>query len=200
MSETEDLRAAGDRIEQLLDQLASLPDRRAGQWGEELVRLVTDLYGAGLEATIALAAAPDAPRGRGLLDRLAEDELVASILLVHDLHPQSLRQRIERAFDGLRTAVPAADVRLVHLDEQNATLRVRLAISGDQARTSGAAIERRVREAIDSVAPDLQSVEVDRLLPPTPVNFRRLQTRESGSGNGAAGVTQHDATAQADAH
>ena len=65
MSETEDLRAAGDRIEQLLDQLASLPDRRAGQWGEELVRLVTDLYGAGLEATIALAAAPDAPRGRG---------------------------------------------------------------------------------------------------------------------------------------
>ena len=70
------LQDAGDRIEELLDQLGSLPDRRARQWAEELVRLVLDLYGAGLERAAELGCTPGAPGGPELLERLAGDELV----------------------------------------------------------------------------------------------------------------------------
>jgi len=178
MSETEALRGAGERIEQLLDDLSSLPDRRAGQWGEELVRLVTDLYGGGIERVIEIAGAPDAPRGLPLLDRLAEDELVSSILLVHDLHPHSLRQRVGAALDKLRSTMPLADVRLVHLDDETGSLKLRLALS-DPAPAAAATAEERVREAITTAAPELETVEIDRLLPSTPVHFVRKAPAEA---------------------
>ena len=46
-----------------LDKLASLPDRRAGQWAGDLVRSVTDLYGAALERVIRTSMAEDSPAG-----------------------------------------------------------------------------------------------------------------------------------------
>jgi hypothetical protein len=176
-SEPEDLRAAGDRIEQLLDQLGSLPDRRAGQWSEDLVRFVTELYGAGLARVIEMASEPDAPRGAALLNLLAEDDLVASLLLVHDLHPLSLRQRVEQVLADLRASFAEVDVRLVHLDEEQSRLRLRLVASGTSAKGT-AAYERRVREAIESGVPELIEVDIDRLLPATPVHFgRRSEVR-----------------------
>jgi len=178
MSETEALRGTGDRIESLLDDLASLPDRRAGQWGEDLVRLITDLYGAGMERVIEIAGQADAPRGHALLERLAEDELVSSLLLVHDLHPLSLRQRVERALDELRLAMSAADVRMVHLNEEESSIKLRLATS-DPSPTTGAALEEKLRERITQVAPELEKIEVDRLLPGTPVHFGRKATAEA---------------------
>ena len=51
----QNLRAVGDRIEQLLDELHATADPRARATAEELLRLVTELYGGALERVVELA-------------------------------------------------------------------------------------------------------------------------------------------------
>src|ERR1700756_6954 len=84
-SETEgQWRTAGDRIQTLLDSCAA-SGAAAYERAQQLVREVVGLYGAGLERIVQLA--PD------LAERLAADDLVASLLLVHGLHPHDVHRR-----------------------------------------------------------------------------------------------------------
>ena len=89
MPTAQNLRAAGDRIEQLLDELRAVADPRVYERAEELLRLVTELYGGGLARVVELTA-EDAP---ALMGRFVDDELISSLLLVHGLHPDSLSAR-----------------------------------------------------------------------------------------------------------
>ena len=58
-----------------------------------------------------------------LLDRLADDELVASLLLVHGLHPTTSTTRVERALDGVRPYLGShgGDVELLGVDRRRAS-------------------------------------------------------------------------------
>src|SRR4051812_5381175 len=90
-------RTAGDRIQTLLDASAG-GGAVARERAEQLIREVTDLYGAGLEQMmrIALAENPD------LAEAFATDNLVASLLIVHGLHPHDVHRRVEDALDSVR--------------------------------------------------------------------------------------------------
>ncbi len=78
-------RSAGDRIQTLLDASAaggSVAHERA----EQLVREITDLYGAGLQRIIQMAVSANPE----LAETFTRDDLVASLLLVHGLHPHDI--------------------------------------------------------------------------------------------------------------
>ena len=47
-----DLRAVGERIEELLGRIRAAGDPATAETAEEVVRLVVELYGAGLERTV----------------------------------------------------------------------------------------------------------------------------------------------------
>ena len=53
MQPPQDLRATGDRIEELVDSLREDADVRTRDRVTELLRLVTELYGAGLARVIS---------------------------------------------------------------------------------------------------------------------------------------------------
>ncbi len=92
MPSPSNLRANGERIEHLLDASAAggpLAKERA----EELVRLVVELYGAGLERVLEIVHDAGGLNDEAL-DGLADDALVTSLLLVHGLHPYSVEERI----------------------------------------------------------------------------------------------------------
>ena len=72
----------------------------ARETAEELVRSLLDLYGGGLARMMEMVY--DSPAGGELFDRFAADDLVASLLLLHDLHPEDTETRILRALDGVR--------------------------------------------------------------------------------------------------
>ena len=77
----ERLSETGERIDSLLSALGTAGPV-AQQRGEDLVALVTNLYGAGLERLLEVLA--DAGRlDDTALDALAGDELVSGLLLVH---------------------------------------------------------------------------------------------------------------------
>jgi Fe-S cluster biogenesis protein NfuA len=159
----QNLRAAGDRIEQLLDELASTADARSYQRAEELLRLVTDLYGAGLGRVLDIVGerAPD------VVGDLVHDELVGSLLLVHELHPDSLAQRVEGALAQVRPLLARhqGDVELVDIDPAAAAVRVRLLGSCDGCPSSSITLTSAVERAILEAAPEIVIIDVDE---PTP--------------------------------
>ena len=115
MPARQDLRATGDRIEQLLDELQATADPRTCGRAEELLRLVSELYGAGLARIVELAG----ERGpRAWSTPLVADDLVASLLLVHGLHPEALARRVEGALARVRPLLAAhgGDVELLEVD------------------------------------------------------------------------------------
>ncbi|CQD21378.1 (Fe-S)-binding protein [Mycobacterium europaeum] len=150
-------RMAGDRIQTLLDSCAA-SGAAAYERASELVREVVGLYGAGLERIMLLAQ--DGP-GPGLAERLATDDLVASLLLIHGLHPHSVRRRVSDALDRVRPYLGShgGDVDLLGVSDDGV---VRLAFTGSckSCPSSSVTLELAVQDAVLAAAPEVTSIEV----------------------------------------
>ncbi|MDQ3095357.1 MAG: NifU family protein [Actinomycetota bacterium] len=156
----EQLRATGERIDALLDASGSggvLARERA----EELVRLVADLYGAGLERILDLTYEVGHLTDE-VLAALAADELVASLLLVHGLHPYDVGQRVEQALESVRPYLGShgGDVELLEVSDEG-TVRLRLLGSCDGCPSSSVTLKLAVEGAIEAAAPEITGIEVE---------------------------------------
>jgi Fe-S cluster biogenesis protein NfuA/nitrite reductase/ring-hydroxylating ferredoxin subunit len=154
-----DLQSTGDRIEQLLgamDSTGPLARERA----EELVRLVVDLYGSGLERLLEVVHDAGA-LSDDVLDRLAADELVAGLLLVHGLHPYGVEDRIARALDDVRPYLGShgGDVELLGVTDEG-IVRLRMLGSCDGCPSSAVTLQLAVEGAITAAAPEVIGIEV----------------------------------------
>jgi len=161
----EDLRAVGARIEQLLDELGVVAPPGVHRRVEELAGLITDLHGAGLARVLMLAAGDPA-----FLRRLVEDDLIASLLVVHGLHPEDLATRVAAAVESVRPYLHShgGDVEIVEVDVAAGAVRLRAVGSCDGCPSSAVTLERTVRSAVEAVAPELARLEVEGLEPPVP--------------------------------
>src|SRR4051812_44801746 len=156
-----DLGATGQRIETLLEAAAA-GGRVARERAEELVRLVVDLYGAGLERLLEIV--DDTGRlDDELLDRLAADELVAGLLAVHGLHPDDVGTRVARALDGVRPYLGShgGDVQLLDVTDDG-TVRLRMLGSCDGCPSSSVTLTLAVETAIRDAAPEVTGIEVEQ--------------------------------------
>ena len=155
-------RTAGDRIQTLLDSCAA-SGAAARERAQQLVREVVGLYGAGLERIMLLA---EDGHGPGLAERLATDDLVASLLLVHGLHPHSVHRRVSDALDRVRPYLGShgGDVDLLGIvpGERPGESTVRLAFTGSckSCPSSAVTLELAVEDAVRAAAPEVSSIEV----------------------------------------
>jgi Fe-S cluster biogenesis protein NfuA len=159
MPEPQNLRAVGDRIEQALDELHSSADTRTVNLAEELLRLVSELYGAGFARAVELART-HAP---GLIAAYCEDELLASLLLVQGLHPESLDNRVEAALVSVRPFLGqhGGDVELLGIDDELGAVKLRLLGSCDGCPSSASTLRGAVEAAIVEAAPEIVRIVVD---------------------------------------
>ena len=148
-------RTAGERIQSLLDA-SSLGGAVVRERTEQLVREVTDLYGAVLERMMDVALAADP----GLADRFAADDLVASLLLVHGLHPYDVERRVSDALDSVRPYLGShgGDVSLVEVVD--GVVRLQFQGSCKSCPSSSVTLELAVEDAVHAAAPEIASIEV----------------------------------------
>ncbi|MGW0416672.1 NifU family protein, partial [Streptomyces collinus] len=85
------------RLDELLAGLESAPGPAARE-ALESVALLTEVYGEALARVLDLA-------DDGLRARLADDELLGHLLVLHGIHPESAEDRAARAVERLRPAV-----------------------------------------------------------------------------------------------
>ncbi len=145
-------RTAGDRIQTLLDA-SSTGGTAARDRAESLVGEITDLYGAALQRIIRLA-------GATLTERFAADDLIASLLLVHGLHPHDTRRRIEDALDKVRPYLGSHGGDITLIDVEDTRVRLRFAGSCKSCPSSAVTLELAVEEAIRAAAPEVDAIDV----------------------------------------
>ncbi|MBP2452963.1 NifU family protein [Mycolicibacterium lutetiense] len=148
-------RTAGDRIEALLDASAA-GGPGALQNAEQLIRELTDLYGAALARLLRIATNHSAE----LAEVAAADSLVASLLLVHGLHPHPVHRRIADALDKVRPYLGShgGDVDLIEVD--GPVVRLRFTGSCRGCPSSAATLELTIEDAIRAAAPEITSIDV----------------------------------------
>ncbi|GCB52297.1 NifU family protein [Streptomyces sp. NL15-2K] len=172
-----DVEARLARLDELLEGLQSMPGP-ATRSATEAVGLLTAVYGE------ALARVLDHADGQ-LVTRLADDELLGHLLVLHDIHPEPVEHRAARAVERLRPAVRerGGDVEWAGVDGDVA--RVRLTAGGgcgSGCGGGGGEVTAAVREAVLAVAPELAAVEPvqassDRSAPPAFVPLATLTHR-----------------------
>lgn len=132
------------RIEELLTECGGGP-------AEELVRLLMQLYGEALGRMVEMV------RGSEYAERLTEDKLVGSLLLLHDLHPVDAGERLRRMLDKLGRGF---DAHFSLEDVEDGIARIRVEPNGSGLpHDFGEVIER----AAFDVAPDLNGVKIEGL-------------------------------------
>jgi Fe-S cluster biogenesis protein NfuA/nitrite reductase/ring-hydroxylating ferredoxin subunit len=142
------------RVEGLLGELESLPDARARDTALETVQAVVELYGAGLERIVANV-------GELQTTLLARDELVAHLLLLHDLHPVGVEERVREALESVRPYLGShgGDVEL--LGVADGVARVRMQGSCEGCPASSMTLKLAIEDAVLKAAPDVERVEAD---------------------------------------
>jgi Fe-S cluster biogenesis protein NfuA/nitrite reductase/ring-hydroxylating ferredoxin subunit len=149
-----------ERVQQLTQELEELEDGPAKRIAEELVGAIVELYGDGLERIVDVLA-DSAVAGQEIHERLVDDGVVASLLLIHDLYPIDLETRVREALDSVRPYMEShgGDVELLGLVDGVAHLR--LAGSCHGCAASAATLELAIKDAIENAAPDLAGLEVE---------------------------------------
>ena len=148
------------RIDTLLSELEAGAPPEVTHRVEELVRAILGLYGAGLaRATDLVAGGADGGRQ---LRVLADDELVGSLLVLHDLHPDDVTVRVQHALDSVRPYLGshAGGVTFTGVDDAG-VVHLRLEGSCDGCPSSAMTVQNAIEDAILAAAPDVAAVEVE---------------------------------------
>jgi Fe-S cluster biogenesis protein NfuA len=149
-----------ERVQELMTRSEQLDDPGVRELVQDLTAAIMDLYGEGL-ARIGAALQEAGPAGAELRARLLEDGVVASLLVMHDLHPVTLEERVTQALDSVRPYMEshAGGVELLGIEEGRARLRLQGHCHGCAA--SQATLESTIRAALEEYAPDLLDLEVE---------------------------------------
>jgi Fe-S cluster biogenesis protein NfuA/nitrite reductase/ring-hydroxylating ferredoxin subunit len=172
------------RVETLLDEVESLPDAAGRATATELVQALVELYGEGLARIME--------RVNGAGDGLLEDELVTHLLLLHDLHPVPLEQRVLGALEEVRPYMEShkGGVELVSIDEGVVRLRLQGSCSGCPSSTM--TLKLAIEDAIHKAAPDVEEIVADGVVEERPAPILQIQVAgqprlDNGDGWATAG-------------
>jgi len=194
---TLDPASTGERIELLLEASAAAGPV-ARERAEELVRLVVELYGGGLERLMELVYEAGA-LDDNLLATLAADQLVSSLLLVHGLHPYGVEERVEHALDDVRPYLGShgGDVKLLGVSDEG-VVTLQLLGSCDGCASSAVTLELAVEDAIRAAAPEILRIDVqeapksDGTIPVEQLMSRLRAPDPAGGVTWAAAVRRED--------
>ncbi|HTX13312.1 MAG TPA: NifU family protein [Solirubrobacteraceae bacterium] len=155
-----DIQQLVERVQDLQAQLDSTPDSATREVAEELVSAVVQMYGAGLERIVESLQQGGSAGGQ-IAASLAEDPLVATLLLIHDLHPVPLEQRVQGALDSVRPYMESHGGNVELLSLQDGIARIHLRGSCSDCSASSVTLELAIKQALEEAAPDLEGLEVE---------------------------------------
>jgi Fe-S cluster biogenesis protein NfuA len=125
----------------------------------EAVQALVALYGEGLARIVSRLDAP-------LVDELAGDELVGHLMLLHDLHPVGIEQRVREALDGVAPYLAAHGGGVDLLGIEHGVVRLALRGHCEGCPSSAATLKLAVENAIRMAAPELEGIEAEGMVEP----------------------------------
>src|SRR4051812_5485412 len=149
------------RVEGLLAEMEALDDPVAQAKATEMVQALLDLYGEGLGRILERVGPERAVE-------LAGDDLVGNLLLLHDLHPVPVEDRVREALDGVRPYLEShgGDVDLVGVEDDVVQVVLRGSCHGCPSSTM--TLKLAIEDAVQRAAPEIERVEAEGTSEPAP--------------------------------
>jgi len=146
------------RIESLIEQMKTAADLETRAASLELVQTMMEFHNAGMDRMMDIIA-DNGAAGETILDNFAQDPLISSMLLLHDLHPVDLETRVASALETVRPYLHShgGNVELVEVDDR--VVRVRLVGSCCSRPSSEITMKSAIERAIHDAAPDVIAIE-----------------------------------------
>ena len=151
-----EFRAQTERVEKLADKLDRAGDPEIRAAALELVQSVIELHGAALQRMIDKCL--QIPNGERLLEEILQDGLVASMFLLHSLHPDDMETRVLRGLEGVRPYLKShgGDCELVNV--RDGIVRLKLHGTCGSCPSSSLTLKNAVEEALYEAAPDILEI------------------------------------------
>lgn len=153
-----DRKDAAARLGELFTQLDAISNLPARELASECVQSVVTLYGEALGRIAKLVGR----NHEDLMATLLKDELLRSLFLVHDLHPQSLDERLLGALDSVRPYLKShgGDIAVLGINDGIARLRFQGACK--TCPSSAVTLELAIRRAVNEACPELTALELEQ--------------------------------------
>jgi Fe-S cluster biogenesis protein NfuA len=156
-----EFREQTERVEKLAARLQSAGDPEIRATALDLVQSVVELHGAALQRMID--SLTRTPTGAAALDEALNDDLVASMLLLHGLHPDDIENRVLRGIEKVRPYLKShgGDVELTSVRDGI----VRLALHGTcgSCPSSSITLKHAVEDALFEAAPDIVEIVAENV-------------------------------------
>ncbi|HEX2675917.1 MAG TPA: hypothetical protein VHM19_04740 [Polyangiales bacterium] len=142
--------ASMQRLGELIEQAEADSDQERVAPARELLSATLEVHEHGLRALLDALRAATGEQAPILLRALAHESSVASLLLLHGLHPDGLATRVERALSLAHASLPGggATARVETIDAE----QVRIRIEGSEP--AGVALRHSVERLVATHAPD----------------------------------------------
>jgi hypothetical protein len=157
MTQDREMQERVRRIEALVHQCEAIPEAQLRHNVQELLQAVMELHRAGLDRLVTLISERGA-ESAGLIDELANDELVGNLLLLHGLHPLDLHTRVEQSLAGIESILRGYGVDAEVLGMPGGAIRLR--VSGVTSTAVAKSTRAAIEEAINRAAPDAASLAI----------------------------------------
>lgn len=175
MVNEKDFRERVQQMATLAADLENISDEKTRASAKELVHLLMELHGAGLERIMETVFASGDP-GAAMIDRLAAEPLISSLLVLHGLHPDDFETRVKNAIEGLRPRLHKQDVEVELLEVSEATVRVLVKLSAHACGSTTNTLRTSMEEAIYEAAPEVGSLVIEGLEGKATAGFVALDT------------------------
>jgi Fe-S cluster biogenesis protein NfuA len=151
-----EFRAQSERVEKLAGKLDQAGDPEVRAAALELVQSVVELHGAALQRLIDKCL--ETAEGERVLDFALQDDLVASMFLLHSLHPDDIQTRVMRGLEAVRPYLKSHGGDCEFISVHDGIVRLKLHGTCGSCPSSSLTLKNAVEEALYEAAPDILEI------------------------------------------
>jgi Fe-S cluster biogenesis protein NfuA len=151
-----------EKIRQLGTLVGELNDAPEGSYkvaAREMVQLLMEVHGAGLERIMELVF-ESGDHGEAIINRIGQDPIARNLLLLYSLHPDDIEIRILKALDEAKIRLRKHNAEVEVVSIQDGAVRLRLVTSGHACGSTMKTLQSIVEESLYELAPDLTSLVI----------------------------------------
>lgn len=148
-----------ERLGVLVGELEQTPAAGSTVTTKELVQLLLDVHGAGIERIMEIVFESGA-EGEAIIARLGRDPIARSLLLLYSLHPEDLEARVASALEEARHRLRKLGGEAELIAIRDGAVEVKLRGPEHSCGSTANNLRAVVVESIYELAPDVASLTI----------------------------------------
>ena len=167
-------------IERLIRDAEAITDAQLREKVVTLVQSVLEFHRSGIQRLVQIISSEGEGAG-SLLEKIAGDQLVASLLTLYGSHPLSVETRIRQAVDRLNSHSLLHSCTVELLGIRDLVVRLRL-VQDQNCHSSPQILRTAIQEALYEAAPDVEEIKFVEEAPHASVSFVPLDSVRGKNG------------------